>query len=313
MKRCGIVLCLLLSVCLSLCACGPGVPDTRPPHEEIPTQVLGTVLQELVYADASGYLVPTARRVARTEDCTALLKRLTNGEFNAAFFDETGLHGVLPVGFDVSANLVSGVCHIDITGEWQTLSTADERILVRGVVATALALPGVEGARLTFNGQELKTLANQTVVSQVFRAMVLNMDTSVCSDVDRGYIATLYFGGTERSLLVPVGRVLPGAVTLASAVSQLCRGPSSTSKLCAVMPTGTSVLSAAIEDGIATVNFSAAFANIAAMPDNGVQCARAVILTCMQFPGVDAVRFQVEGQPFETDLDMSVGSFANAF
>ncbi|MCL2433584.1 MAG: GerMN domain-containing protein [Clostridia bacterium] len=307
--------CIVLTVVLAallLSACGG--PKLVPPREEIPTQILGTVLQEFVYTDTNGYYIPAARRVARTDDPTALMRRLCNDEPNLRFLAETGLHAPLPQGFDVSAAVNAGEAVIDIKGDWSTLTDAQERTLVRCVVGTGLMLPGADSVRLTFNGTRVLHLTHGTNVNGPFRNMSLNVDTSQYDDVGRGTPVILYFGAPESDLLVPVSRFLQNPPTLQVAISQLCRGPSNNSALNSLFPEGTVIRYCELVDGVATVDFSSEFVSAMGQDDGGMQCIRSIMLTCAQFQNVDRVHLRVEGEALEAmDWNMAAVTFANEF
>nr|MDD6335011.1 GerMN domain-containing protein [bacterium] len=313
MKKAMCALLAMLMV-LALPACGKNkLPDTPSPKEEIPTNAISnTVFQEFFYVDASGYIVPVARRVRQDEDATALMRRIMNTDANKSFFADTGLSSAVPDDFDITCTVEGGLATVNLVGNRVALSAAQEKALVRAVVASARQLPGVTGVKLTFDGQALDTLTHKTAVSGTFKAVDVNVDLSVYGDIDKGSRVMLYF--TNGEMLVPVSRYLENPPTLQVALSQLCDGPSKASKLKSALPAGTIVRFAQVENGVATIDFNKAFEGLMQQSDGGAEGIRAVLMTCSQFDNVQTLRIQVEGTDLDaTDWNLSTATFANEF
>ena len=87
-----------------------------------------------------------------------------------------------------------------------------------------------------------------------------------------------------------------------AALRELLRGPTAAEEeagLGTAIPDGTELLDVAVEDGVATVDLSAAY------DDGGGSAAMLarlaqVVFTATQFPTVDGVRYRIDGEPVET-------------
>lgn len=121
-----------------------------------------------------------------------------------------------------------------------------------------------------------------------------------------GGVAALYFSDGEGGLLKVVRAMSTRRARSAySLVLQLISGPSSSDRAHAVMPMGISaddVLGVAIENGVATVNFSANFYRLCQAL--GAQEERtlvyALVNTLCELPDVDEVAILIEGERVET-------------
>ena len=97
-----------------------------------------------------------------------------------------------------------------------------------------------------------------------------------------------------------------------TAVLELTKGPSATGSLENVLPAGCGLIDVTVEDGTAKLNFTKEFADIALNSDGGRMALKALVLTATQFPGVEKVEIQVEGEPYDASAaTMSVPTFVN--
>ena len=92
---------------------------------------------------------------------------------------------------------------------------------------------------------------------------------------------------------------------------ELARG-SNDDKLSDVLPEGCGLIGVNVKDGIATINFTREFINIAEKSDGGRAALKALVLTCTQFKGIRGVELQVEGEKYDSGAQtLSVPTFAN--
>ena len=97
----------------------------------------------------------------------------------------------------------------------------------------------------------------------------------------------------------PVGREVTGDGVAAAAVEALLEGPDADEAalgFSSAIPDGTELLGVTISDGVATVDLSAAFATGGGSLSMMARVAE-IVFTLTQFPTVDAVDFQLEGEP----------------
>ena len=108
----------------------------------------------------------------------------------------------------------------------------------------------------------------------------------------------------DNAGLVPVLREIPKTQAVgAAAMRALLEGPNATEMgarpaMYTVVPEGTRFLGLRIEDGIATVNLSREFEQGGGSASVLGRLAQ-VVYTLTQFPTVDGVRFELDGQPVE--------------
>jgi hypothetical protein len=114
--------------------------------------------------------------------------------------------------------------------------------------------------------------------------------------------AYFYLGGELGSAgLVPVLRDVPRTQAIGTAaLNALLAGPSSAEsgerEITSAVPAGTRLLGLTIEDGVATVDLSSEFESGGGSTSIFVRLAQ-VVYTLTQFPTVETVRFEIEGQP----------------
>lgn len=109
---------------------------------------------------------------------------------------------------------------------------------------------------------------------------------------------TIYLAGPER--LVPVERRVPAPASVEKVVRALLTGPTDAEArrgLRSAINPGTTVLSAPVEAGIATIDLSGDFA-VGAGPEQIVALAQ-VVYTATELGGVVGVRFTLGGRPAE--------------
>jgi len=106
--------------------------------------------------------------------------------------------------------------------------------------------------------------------------------------------------------------MVAGNADIDTAVLELLKGPSATSALDNALPTGCGLIGITVKDGIATVNFTSDFIRLVEETDGGRLALRALVLTCTQFMGIEEVRIEVEGEPYDPGVDtLAVPTFVN--
>lgn len=108
-----------------------------------------------------------------------------------------------------------------------------------------------------------------------------------------------YFLSQEK--VVPVRRYSKDAGVLSAALEALLAGPTADEKgggLSSTVPAGTQLLDVVVNDGVATVNLSQEYTSGGGTLSMTARVAQ-VVFTATQFPNVDSVSFQVEGQPLD--------------
>lgn len=125
--------------------------------------------------------------------------------------------------------------------------------------------------------------------------------TPVETTIVRAYF---YLGGDEdQEGLVGVLREIPATRAIATAaINALLDGPSASEAsggpISSAVPAGSRLLGLSIENGVATINLSREFESGGGSLSTMVRLGQ-VVFTLTQFPSVESVRFEIEGEPAE--------------
>lgn len=290
-------------------------PSDEPAATPQPLGEQATLRTVAYYQDNYGYLVPVTRTIPAEEGVAkATLSLMVSSAYNDMEAARLGLRTVLPEGTDIDLDVVDGTARIDL-GE-QVLQMADaqaEANMVSAVVQTLTEFPTVERVEFLVGGKKRDRLTFGTEISGTFERGQLNLESlNAAADVAAMGAISLYFPGEGGNLIVPVTRMVYGPSDLDTAVLELTKGPSTQSPLEGVLPPGCGLIGVSVKDGVATLNFTKDFINIAQQSDGGRVALRALVLTCTQFEGVDSVAIQVEGQPYDPgQATLAVPTFVN--
>ena len=119
-------------------------------------------------------------------------------------------------------------------------------------------------------------------------------------------------GSPLLTVIVPVTRMVYSKPDINTAVMELANGPSREDMLESVVPAGCGLIDVNVENGVAKLNFTGEFVNRVQNSDGGRMALKALVLTCTQFDGIDAVEIYVDGRKYEADGgELSVPSFMN--
>lgn len=272
------------------------------------TQAEGGVRTTVYYQDNYGYLVPVVRTIQeQTGVARATLALMVSSPRNDMEAARLGLRTVIPEGTELDLDISRGSARINLTGDISSLADAQaESNMVSAIVQTLTEFDSVETVSFLINGQQVKKLPHGTSVSGVFSRGLVNLESAASGlSPEDARTVMLYFPGDASSLIVPVTRMVYGQADVNTAVLELLKGPSAQSPLDNALPSGCGLIDATLKDGVVTINFTADFIRIAEQSDGGRLAMRALYLTCSQFPGVERVEIQVEGQPYDTGLPTS--------
>jgi spore germination protein GerM len=118
---------------------------------------------------------------------------------------------------------------------------------------------------------------------------------------DDGHSAPVFLVGPSGSL-VAVARDVPSSGAVPAAVQALLEGPTQVERafgLYSEVPAATELLGVELDDGIAVVDLSPAFA-AGASTATMRQRVRQLVHTCTALPGVQRVRLRIDGTPVVT-------------
>ena len=192
-------------------------------------------------------------------------------------------------------SMKDGLLRLDLSAEYGELTGVDLTLADYCIAMTVGQLPGVERVTVTVEGKPLAQRHSQE----------LSGDDAVLSGAEEQPVevtATLYFprsvgrglGLETRTFLLTEDDMLAEIVTRA-----FLQGPKS-SQLTTLIPEGTALISARLEDGVCTVDFTTAF--LSGMPqneDSQTLIVYSLVDTLGNLDSVQSVALEVEGVPLE--------------
>ena len=270
------------------------------------TEEAAKVSTIVYYQDNYGYLVPVQCKVPAEDGIAkatlSLMVKSTANDMQAA---RLGLRTVLPENLSMDLDIAGGLARIDLGKEALEMpDAAAESNMITAIVQALTEFPTVEKVEFLVGGQRLEALPHGTSVSGQFTREDLNLEmASADIALEDAEPVTLYFPGDAGNVLVPVTRMVYSEPDINTAVVELCKGPSAASPLESVLPAGCGVIDVSVEDGVAKINFTGEFIDLAENSDGGRLALKALVLTCTQFDGIEGVEIYVDGEPYDPGAD----------
>ena len=284
----------------------PVPEESAAPAQSASEAEAGMVNTVVYYQDNYGYLVPVMCRVPAEDGIAkATLSRMVKSTANDMQAARLGLRTVLPENISIDLDIAGGLARIDLGEEALSLpDAAAESNMITAIVQALTEFPTVEKVEFLIDGQQMETLPHGTDVSGQFTRADLNPEmASADIALEDARPVTLYFPGEAGSVLVPVTRMVYSEPDIATAVVELCKGPSGASPLESVLPAGCGVIDVRVEDGVAKINFTGEFIRLAENSDGGRLALKALVLTCTQFEGIEGVEIYVDGEAYDPGAD----------
>lgn len=277
-----------------------------------PAQKASTIVY---YQDNDGYLVPVMCTLPMEDGIAkATLGMMVKSAENDMQAARLGLRTVLPENTTIDLDIADGRARIDLSEEVLELpDAAAEANMISAIVQTLTEFDTVDEVEFLIGGQKRETLPHGTDVSGTFARGDINLEASADAvGAEDAQGVTLYFPSEAGTVVVPVTRMVYSQPDINTAVLELAKGPSTAGSLENTLPAGCGLIDVTVEDGTARLNFTREFADIALNSDGGRMALKALVLTCTQFDGIDAVEVLIEGEPFDPGEDtLSVPTFAN--
>ena len=255
------------------------------------------------YEDGDGYLVPVTRQIPLQDGIAkATLALMVQSAENDLAAARMGLTNVIPEGVSFDLDISGGKARVDMSKEALNCASAEEELLmVQGVAATLCGFDTVEEVSFLFDGQKRSKLTHGTDVSGVFTADTINLESVATMSGAYADQVQLYFPSASGRMLVPVTRTVFSPADLPTAILELAKGPQSDSGLECALPGDCGVKAVSVKNGVATIDFTNEFAQIAQHSDGGQQALQAIVFTASQFPGVKQVKVTVEGKAYQAE------------
>ncbi|MDL2257617.1 GerMN domain-containing protein [Eubacteriales bacterium OttesenSCG-928-K08] len=298
------LICLLVG---AMCGCGVfdkwfGGKGEEPILEEPVDSTVGFRRTVLYFQTDDGQMVPVMKLLPWEEGIgRAALNQLIDTDTNRISAAKMGLKNVVPQGVSFVLSISDdAVATVNILGLTELSSAEAEQNMITGIINTLTEFDSISSVRFEFDGKQMKKLSNGTLVDGVFLVQALNPEPmTVANEGEDQYQMTLYFPNNSASLHVPVTRTVTIEPTFMLAMQELVSGPVDiTLRNC--FPEGTQVLSATLEDGVATVNLSGEFAQLQSTPELELAALESIQLVAKQFASVSALQVQIEGTDYQS-------------
>ena len=267
------------------------------------------------YQDNYGYLVPVMCSVPMEDGIAkATLNLMVQSVGNDMQAARLGLRTVLPENTKIDLDISHGLARIDLSKEVLDMAdAAAESNMVNAIVQTLTEFDSVDKVEFLIDGQKREKLTHGTPVGGQFTRGDINLESvePTMAEVSAEPV-TLYFPGDSGAVIVPVTRMVHSRPDVNTAVLELAKGPSNSDMLESVVPAGCGLIDVQVENGVAKLNFTSEFVNLVQNTDGGRMALKALVLTCTQFDGIDAVEIYVDGKKYDTAQgELGVPTFMN--
>ena len=266
------------------------------------------------YQDDYGYLVPVMCSVPMEDGIAkATLKLMVQSAGNDMQAARLGLRTVLPENTTIDLDISNGLARIDLSKEVLNMAdAAAETNMIEAIVQALTEFESVDRVEFLIGGQKREKLTHGTSVSGTFTRGDINLESDPTVSLSAAAPVTLYFPADSGAVIVPVTRMVRAGADVNTAVMELTKGPSGSGMLESVVPAGCGLIGVNVENGVAKLNFTGEFVNLVQNSDGGRMALKALVLTCTQFEGIDAVEIYVDGEHYDASAgELGVPSFMN--
>lgn len=313
-KRAILALTAAFAVLMLLAGCaGEIMVDAGLYDGEEPGAEAGLRRTLLYYKDDDGFIVPVMKLIPWEEGIgAAAIGNLVDSVENRAAASALGLNATIPDGVEYSLRINEGVATLDICGMGALNDAQSEQAMVISIVNSLAEFPTINAVTITFNGEKVTKLPNGTKLQEAMEPFLLNSEEGEVSAAATGaQPMLLYFANETGSLNVPITRYAVGN-GFGAAVEQLIKGPAS-GELMNSFPEGTKLLSAQLNNGVATVDLSGEF--LAAQYVEGMMQTAydTLYLTACAVGETNELNVLVEGMPCELMAGYTAPVYANTF
>lgn len=268
------------------------------------------------FVNEQNLLVPVTKDIPWVEGIgKAALENLVYTPEKGKELEARGLKPPLPAGTKVLGMTIrNGLAKVDFSREFLNLSDrSQEENAVKAVVYTLTEFPTVQRVHLMVEGKPLKKCPNGTVLEDELKREMINLEDEKTGS--NKVPVTLYFRATSSdgafAYYVPVTRMVEKSDDLMKvALEELIKGPKKGMGLSSVIPADTKVLNVSQNGNEVIANFSREIEGYGGGVEIEQALVNTIVLTLSEFPGVEKVTLQVEGEsgvlPEGTMLDVPI-------
>lgn len=270
----------------------------------------------LYFVNQQNLLVPVTKDIPWVEGIgRAALENLVFTEERGKELEDQGLKPPLPEGTRVlGLTIREGLAKVDFSHEFLNLKDRiEEENAIKAVVYTLTEFPTVERVHFMVEGKPLKKCPNGTTLEDEVKREKINLEDQKAGGDN--VPVTLYFRASSSdgtfSYFVPVTRMVEKSDDMMRvALEELIKGPKKEMGLTSVLPADTKVISLTQSGGEVIVNFSKEIEGYGGGVESEQALVDSIVLTLSEFPGVEKVTLQVEGEsgvlPEGTMLDAPI-------
>lgn len=268
------------------------------------------------YVNESDLLVPVTRELPWTEGIAkSALENLIDNPRLRLQLNEKGLKPSLPAGTKVNGMTIhEGTAKVDLSSEFLNYpDKTSEKNALDALVYTLTEFPSIERVQLYIDGEPLKKCPNGNKVEEMFYREKINLEAS--GRESESVPVTLFFKSVSndvgKSYFVPVTRMVEKKDNvIKKALNELIAGPLDKENLLPVLPKDTKVIDVKQQDSEVIVDFSKDIQEYGGGINTEQTLVNSIVLTVLQFDGVDSVSLLVEGKadvlPEGTVLDIPI-------
>lgn len=318
------VIYLVIILILVMIITGCGLPKKKQPTDEEPLpdenneEAMAHLRKTVMYfINENNLLVPVAKDIPWVEGIAkASLEGLVDTDELRAELQDKGLKPPLPKDTKVIGIAIrDGLAKVDLNEDFLCFQDKmSEKNAIDSVVYTLTEFPSIDMVQIFVNGKTLSITQNGNQLDEVFCREHINLETLTYSSSEMVPV-TLYFksGSPQGNFdyYVPVTRMTEETQNqIKTALEELVKGPMDGVGLASSLPCDTKVLDVVKMENEVVVNFSKEIEQYGGGIDGEQSVINAVVMTVSEFPGVETVYIQVEGQadilPEGTMLDVPI-------
>lgn len=194
-----------------------------------------------------------------------------------------------------------GLAKVDFNDNFlQSSDKVAEQNAINSVIYTLTEFPSIDQVQILVDGKIPEKTSNDNQIKGVFNRKDINLETPVVVSTEMASV-TLYFKGGNidgnYSYYVPVTRMVAKSQNqIKTTLEELVKGPVDGTGLVSLLPKDTMVLDVIQKNGEVIANFSKEIEGYGGGIDVEQSIVNSVVLTVSEFPEVETVCIQVEGQ-----------------